>query len=326
MKKATWIIFIFAVLMIALLVSCNTTPDPLPDETTAADPTSEITTAEESIEERITTEAETSAELTTEAVTYETDMNGYPFISADPIEKTEGTVTIADTETPWYITEWEPVSGSLSEDVPEEKQNLAFRFPKTTRVETNELIVTVDFFQEYYRFGDPVQVQIKVESKCDQTIHLAHGLFGTAQSSQWHRYFVSVVENESGASGTPHLTASTKPLGYIRIACFGDSPDLPGRYNQSTYIDAIRYMNTIQYEIHPGTAKDPGNRFRNVFENGVMTVEYLMTMQPEEFDIEKNYDFLLQLVGYAEGAEEKDLPYRYLRIPMEIVEYESVSP
>ena len=56
-----------------------------------------------------------------------------------------------------------------------------------------------------------------------------------------------------------------------------------------------------------------------------MTLEYLMTMQLEEFDIEKNYDFLLQLVGYVDGAEE-DLQYRYLRIPMEIVEVEYVDP
>ena len=84
-------------------------------------------------------------------------------------------------------------------------------------------------------------------------------------------------------------------------------------------------MNTIRYEIHPETATDLGDQFRNVFENGVMTLEYLMTMQLEEFDIEKNYDFLLQLVGYVDGAEE-DLQYRYLRIPMEIVEVEYIDP
>ena len=46
MKKATLLTFLFAVLMIALLVSCNTPPDPLPDETTTGDVTEAITIPE----------------------------------------------------------------------------------------------------------------------------------------------------------------------------------------------------------------------------------------------------------------------------------------
>ena len=176
MKKATLLTFLFAILMIALLVSCNTTPDPLPDESTSDEVTPEPTDVT-SDEAEVSDPVETTTEAVTTKKEYETSISEYgsKYIFMEPIASeywSEGApeepVQIVDTDAPWVITEWETKTVPMSRkdrDIPEEKANLAIRVPKSYEVSIDELVsVKAEFFQEYYPIGSYIPVRYTVKN------------------------------------------------------------------------------------------------------------------------------------------------------------------
>ncbi|MBO5271097.1 MAG: hypothetical protein J6B77_09945 [Clostridia bacterium] len=361
MKKATFITFIFAVLMIALLVSCNTTPDPLPsgggETTTDAVPSTDGGGA--AVEPSLTSEmaevttAEEEPGKTTYWASWEVsdvppvvDVNAttlaplpeidppHPNLRVDhehrryylvPDEETlpeiKEPVKIADTDTPWYITEWETQKEYLKSEIPEDKQNYALRFPKTATVEMEEMKITVDFFQEYYRFGDPVQIQINIKNKTSDPIVLSQGLLGKYFQEY---YLVGIVEGNDFKN----------PVGGIIISYFEDTnwaytqqPKYPSRYNRYTYDIMSGIPEYMEYKIFPGKLEAYGidrehifSTPYNVFEDGMATLEYLLSTPAEKLDPTKEYAVIVTLCSTTIDR------YSYLRIPIEIVEYESVSP
>ena len=356
MKKATLLTFLFAVLMIALLVSCNTSPDPLPDETTTGDvtlevtpevteeiTTAEVTTAEGTIESKGDGDDEGKTEaLTTVDVACESylSVNGdvVYYLVGDPPEKAEGVVTIADTETPWYITEWETVKEYVPAEVPEEKQDLALHFPQTTRVETNELIITVNFFQEYYRLGDPVQIQFTIESKTglreNEWIEFRSGL---SNQKYRDRAFLCITDQALPV-------VSEMPQGYVSVEYFHERGytyhHVPACYTVYGLRDQYTDLNVHRFNIFP---KDPDELLlygkyysdsQSSFGNNKLTVEWLLETPFEGFSLDRDYYVRLYLnpsVGCApteddDGFRPEIFPFAFLRIPIEIVEYESVSP
>ena len=195
MKKATWIIFIFAVLMIALLVSCNTTPDPLPDETTtdgAAEEPTDATSDEAEVSDPVET---TTEEVTTEALSTETTMKMPEWVietdgiglsvpprmylaqiteEGETTDSAQEPIQIPETATPWYITEWEPevvlatgdtmkIPKVSDKKISEEKKNLAIKLPETGEYICENFKLRVETFQEYYRLGAPVQIRCTIE-------------------------------------------------------------------------------------------------------------------------------------------------------------------
>ena len=183
MKKATLLTFLFAVLMIALLVSCNTTPDPLPDESTSDEVTPEPTDVT-SDEAEVSDPVETTTEAVTTKKEYETSISEYgsKYIFMEPIASeywSEGApeepVQIVDTDAPWVITEWETRTVPMSRkerDIPEEKANLAIHVPKSYEVSIDEFIsVKVEFFQEYYPIGSYIPVRYTVKNISSSDIH-----------------------------------------------------------------------------------------------------------------------------------------------------------
>ncbi|MBO5269583.1 MAG: hypothetical protein J6B77_02275 [Clostridia bacterium] len=162
MKKATLLTFLFAVLMIALLVSCNTSPDPLPSgggETTTDAAGGEVTTAE------ITTESD----MTTDEPPVTTDCE---IVVAPNMNET---LVLPEGETPWYITEWtenprwktDLAGWSGYTPVPEEKQDLAFQVPLTFEGESDGIVLKAEFFQKGYRMGELMQVRFSITNTRD---------------------------------------------------------------------------------------------------------------------------------------------------------------
>ena len=170
MKKATVLVFLFAVLTITLLVSCNTPPDPLPDESSAevtTEPTDMTSDMEEVSNEITTAEEISTSEITVEDLTTETMVEMPEWVSSpssnipvmylaqiteegETADIAQEPIQIPETETPWYITEWEPEAALAVDDpapgeltqwiklpkipdkkISEEKENLAIKLPKT---------------------------------------------------------------------------------------------------------------------------------------------------------------------------------------------------
>ena len=369
MKKATLLTFLFAILMIALLVSCNTPPDPLPsgggETTTDAVPSTdgggaavepsltsemaEVTTAEEKEPEKTTYWASWEVSDLPPLVDVNATTAPMPDIEPDPnvrpdeerryyylvpdeetLSEVNEPVKIADTETPWYITEWETQSAYVLQEVPADKQNLAFHFPKTATAEMTDMKITVDFFQEYYRLGDPVQIRITIENKTEKCMEIGTSLLLKNYIDE--RDTVAIVALENGKIGT---LAGNISIGYFpRIEPYSISKlpaEIPSRYNgyaYGYYTSTGRYISYLIFPEEEGSNGAQGETFQyylNTFGNGTAVVEYLLNTPIQNFGEEKEYAVIVQL-GTHIADSYGFLPYKYLRIPMEIVEYESVSP
>ncbi|MBO5270154.1 MAG: hypothetical protein J6B77_05170 [Clostridia bacterium] len=157
MKKATLLTFLFAVLMIALLVSCNTIPDPLPDETS-----SEITTAEITTEPDVTTE---------EAVTLDLDWVNdttpapYRYIEALPEEK-------------WYF-DWvhvESIYKGIRNDTPIDEK-VQIKTPLRYECKDGDVVYRFEFFEEYHPKWSFFQYRLTITNLGDEKITLWQNLF-----------------------------------------------------------------------------------------------------------------------------------------------------
>ena len=369
MKKAPLLTFLFAVLMVALLVSCADANAPLPDDdetTTDAVPSTdgggaavepsltsemaEVTTAEEKEPEKTTYWASWEVSDVPPVVDVNATTAPMPDIEPDPnvrpdeerryyylvpdetLSEVNEPVKIADTETPWYITEWETQSAYVPQDVPADKQNLAFHFPKTATAEMTDMKITVDFFQEYYRLGDPVQVQITIEKKNGELLVFQSGIVNDRENAR-EKYLIGIVSNDDFKN----------PVGGIDTRYFEyknweyETPLFPARYNRYAYerrgYDPItQYVilseKKAEYEEWGYNKEYRYLRYTNLFEDNVAVMQYLLRISCEDVDPSKDYAVILSLFPYLDDEElpREYLPYKYLRIPLEIVEYESVSP
>ncbi|MBO5270722.1 MAG: hypothetical protein J6B77_08045 [Clostridia bacterium] len=154
MKKATLLTFLFAVLMIALLVSCNTSPDPLPDETS-----SEITT------DAVTTEEITTEEATTAEETLDLDPDWVNDTTPAPYRYLEGL-----PNDKWYF-DWTPTpSGEYGMNnlthfrylfpYIEESVLYVIQTPRRYETEKDGLLFRFEFFEEEYLSRSLMQIRI----------------------------------------------------------------------------------------------------------------------------------------------------------------------
>ncbi|MBO5269905.1 MAG: hypothetical protein J6B77_03905 [Clostridia bacterium] len=275
MKKATLLTFLFAILMIALLVSCNTTPDPLPSggETTTGDITEaggEVTTAEPSGsgDDAVTTDAT----VTTEAIT---------------LPEIEEPVEVADTETPWYIIEWienprwktDLAHWSGYTPVPEEKKDLAFQVPLSYESSVDGISLKAEFFQEFYRVGDLMQVRFTITNnrETDFTFH----------SNSILPLMISARE----ADGTEKKTG-------INIYPMADSEE-----NEDPHYTWEYYMIET-------------NMFLTVSERESFVLEYAVYIHPDFFDADSDYTLMFQLYEGTDPNYSYDPPHPFASYEM----------
>ena len=307
MKKATLLTFLFAVLMIALLVSCNTSPDPLPDETTTGDVTLEITPEPTDV---TSDEAEVSdpVETTTEAVTtrkeYETSRYGSMdhefYVFMEPIvteywsdEKSDEPVQIVDTEVPWVITEWETVEEikpRKEKTIPEEKSNLAVRAPKTYEFTDNDVSIKAEFSQEYYPIFSPMTVRWTITN-----LNPDKNLFFRIDH-------LSRLYNPKTSAGHG-VIFSLFPI---------SSDDVPYWYWQNTYNGSSLGENS-SIGIWSSSQAESADQT-------TLTLEFVYMLSPDLFDAEGETDINFNInIRTSSGRH-------HGTIPLEIVEVEYIEP
>jgi hypothetical protein len=342
MKKSI-LCTLLAVLLICFLTACvseaPSDPPIAPPETTTGVSDPEETTGEpqETTAEETTT-AETTAEITTESpetteenivcrtewgkdyTSYIVYLNPLTTVASD-FGSTDEPVEVADTETPWYITEWETYAALEKPEVPEEKKNYAFRVPLIYEGICNKMYVKIEFFQEYYLIGEPMQVRITVENRSKTD------LFYT---SLVYEYPATILKNgdawgqrESEMLGTIDLSLMSTDAFYGHpdhvyhkdlYHCFDDVPVgmvLPpkGKYDST---------NTPQGAQTGGFHK---------FYEGIAVLEYSMTYDPTKLILEDTYTFdffwnagIFQTTS-TDGTQYYRGNYIYrLPVPLEIVE------
>ena len=163
MKKATFIAFLFAVLMVALLVSCNTSPDPLLGETSSEITTAGITT------DAVTTEEITTEEATTAEETLDLDPDWVNDTTPAPYRYLEGL-----PNDKWYF-DWTPLTASYAgygmkdmifdrECYPyiEDSERYVIQTPRRYETEKDGLLFRFDFFEEKHIYRSFLQIQITV--------------------------------------------------------------------------------------------------------------------------------------------------------------------
>ena len=326
---------LLAVLLVCFLSACVSDPpepipapsttagdtggstDPSPDETTTdpADITSDdlMETEPQPIESSTTELLETTGEL----IICETELNisGAQFITyLNPLtmlDESFGNITdpveVADTETPWYITEWETYAELEKPEVPEEKKNLAFRVPLVYEGICNEMRVKIEFFQEYYLIGEPIQVRITIENKTSSMLRYRSA----------HFQYPAIIEKNDGSVGK-------EPFGALHTGYFDLSPMVNGHiYWRGFY----QYMTDDErsFVILP---KGDHTEFVlgeiATFHDGVAVLEYTMTYDPESVTIEDTYTFQFAWYGGLLKTGREDVPtvqkiYQF-SVPMDLVE------
>ena len=340
MKKATWIIFLFAILMIALLVSCAEPVDPLPDETTpevTTEPTNITSEAEEVSIEITTAEKITVDDLTTETMVempewVSSPSSNIPVMYLAQITEEGETADIAqepiqipETETPWYITEWEPEAalavdnpapGELTQwiklpkipdkKISEEKENLAIKLPKTGEYICEDFTLRVETFQEYYRLGASVQIRCTIELQDADLMRFAmseHMLtFRRTDSSEYLPIDITYLNHDGQAEKR--------------------------RYYQGVYIKTATYLIGVSAGAFPEnvTAHD-------IEENGVCVIEHTILANSKFFEVDAEGSYYLRIeliehtLGYIEFEGKRYSIRKYIvDIPIEVVEIEYVDP
>ncbi|MBO5269660.1 MAG: hypothetical protein J6B77_02665, partial [Clostridia bacterium] len=172
MKKATLLTFLFAVLMVALLVSCADPPEMLPDNTTESETTSERFGApDETTENAEGSETSENGSGGTEETVYvdpewvnNADPAPYTYIEDLPADK-------------WYF-DWIPPSRIL-DDMIEYRENrpyedkdpqYAIKTPLRYEEERNGVIYRLDFFEEYHTERSLMQIRITIINTTEETI------------------------------------------------------------------------------------------------------------------------------------------------------------
>ena len=99
--------------------------------------------------------------------------------SQETILDVEGVETLekvhcADTETPWYLTEWETnispkfFGNEAEKPIPSEKESVAVKVPLTYETNVSGISFAAEFFQVYYRIGDLIQVRYTFKNQTEQ--------------------------------------------------------------------------------------------------------------------------------------------------------------
>ena len=322
---------LLAVLLVCFLSACvSDPPEPTPPPSTTAgdtaggstEPSSDETTTEpieitsdEPMEtaDEITTEELTSEspETTEEDIVCESEMHfGAWVFHMNPLTTLDGNfgnitdpVEVADTETPWYITEWETQTAIETPAVPEEKKNLAFRVPLVYEGICNKMQVKLEFFQEYYLVGEPIQVRITIENR---------GTSSTTYDSAPYRYPITIQKGGSWEE------AKYDPFGKLSTAYFeqGDiGTDHP--YWRALYEYAEDSARGLTIRPKGDFSENPSSSFSTFFD-GTAVLEYILTYDPSAVSAADTYEveFMWYSSFYWQGAQ-----YRYrLSVPMEIVE------
>ena len=318
MKKATLLTFLFAILMVALLVSCADPADPLPDETTTDMAVGDVTTADPAPPENVTAGSDitteeptntTEAEVTTEPIVCETEtsMGGYGIsVYMNPLTEFQpsdgSTVKITDTEPEWHITEWETANEYIPPEVPDEKQGLAFRVPQKYEGVSDELKITVEFFEEYVPVGAPMQVRVTIENR--STSAKRYKIPESADGMQ----MLSILKNGDRSAPFAVIDASYFPenAGYMYRDIYG---------RMVTDVDCS--MNLLKKGAVISPPEPPGEIGNGNFE-GSVTLEYLMRYDPADAEQGATYELAIRMLRYDKAY----IYTTYLFVPMEIVAFE----
>ena len=320
---------LLAVLLICLLTACvseaptptpgtsgtETTAEPSPDETTTA--SADITS---DAPEGTTAEITTADPVTTYQEAWETDQNGYPYVLLSPTypdsETGDGTpIKVADTEMPWYITEWETAQAVTPQEASEAFDGYALHVPKVTEVVTNGFKLKVESYQEYYRPGDCIQLRITIENTGAEAFTMTYSPYGQFTH---HPYFVQIdaldfdmIYGEQTRIGWPsfHLLPKTHDnLFYLQESHINTD-------NEDPY-----------FVIYPeGTPKEEAvsNGNKQVF-LGSVTLEISITVSPERANV--NGSYMLWINPCIFRAEDEGGNYYRLPIPVEFVPVAWVKP
>ena len=317
---------LLAVLLVCFLSACvSDPPEPTPPpSTTAAQRTTEDPVDITSNESEETFEGLTTEEITTESPEtteenivcrtewskdysrYITYLNPLTTVASD-FGSTGEPVEIADTETPWYITEWETYAELEKPEVPEEKKNLAFRVPLVYEGICNEMRVKIEFFQEYYLIGEPIQVRITIENKTSSMLRYRSA----------HFQYPAIIEKNDGSVGK-------EPFGVLHTGYFDLSPMVNGHiYWRGFY----QYMTDDErsFVILPkGDHTDFVLGEIATFHDGVAVLEYTMKYDPENVTDEDTYTFkFVWHGGFLKTGREDVLTAQKIHqflVPMDLVE------
>ena len=321
---------LLAVLLVCFLSACVSDPpeptpppstiagdtagstDPMPDETTEEPVDITSNESEETFEDLTTEEITTeSPETTEEDIVCESEMHfGALVFHMNPLTTLDGNfgnitdpVEVADTETPWYITEWETRTVIEAPAVPEEKKNLAFRVPLVYEGICNKMQVKLEFFQEYYLVGEPIQVRIMIENR---------GTSSITYDSAPYRYPITIQKVGSWESN------QYDPFGKLNTAYFepGDiGTDHP--YWRALYEYAEDSARGLTIRPKGDFSENPSSSFSTFFD-GTAVLEYTLTYDASAVSTTDTYEieFMWYSSFYWQGAQ-----YRYrLTVPMDLVE------
>ena len=305
MKKATLLTFLFAVLMIALLVSCNTTPDPLPDESTSDEVTPEPTDVT-SDEAEVSEPVETTTEAVTTRKEYTTTQEGVAvFVYMEPIDseywsesEQNEPVAVADTEVPWVITEWETAVEMMprkeNKEIPEEKSNLALRVPKSYEFSIDDVIsVKVEFFQEYYPIGSYIPVRYTIQNiSSNDFLKIRYDMLGQIRNYTLKK-------------------AVSKTIGF-----FSNDEGCKECYSRSIF--STSDFCTFDLPCKNGTEED---------EQSTVVFEYLYYASPDIFDAEGESEIIFRVMLvrlFRINGQFSAVPRA--EFPLEIVEVEYIDP
>ena len=310
--------------MIALLVSCADPADPLPDETSA-----EITTEPNAGEPIVTTEkpetpeaqdptgstavtdAATTVPPTTETVRLPAYIPLEPTDTAE-LETVDTPVTLASTEVPWEITAWETATAVYVPEVSEKQRNLAIRVPTVYEGACEDLTVKVEFSQEYYPLGNLLQCKLTLTQHTDLpwsiTIH-NKPMYQMLEVTETEE-LPSVIGGISFGYFPKTTAAEYNYKGYKNIYVF------------ETF--ASQAMDARCFMIYPSGEGAEYEKEPFIFADGTAELELPVNYQTETLTIESTPYLWVTIHANVEGRSKSDL-YR-MKIPLEIVEYESVSP
>jgi hypothetical protein len=328
---------LLAFLLLCFLAACvSEAPEPTPtpgtgDAITTATPTPDETTTE-SVEITSDGPTGTTAEITTAEVTttepqttYEevwvTDQNGYPYVLLSPTypesETGDGTpIKVADTEMPWYITEWETSQVVAKQEISEEFDGYALKIPKVTETVTNGFRVKVESFQEYYRPGEMIQIRVTVENMSDEILDIWYSTYGKPMKNV---YFAQMTARDYDV-----VFGEQKRVGWLLPQIF---PKLSAMEIMTCDNPFYVYMTHIhqhywdsQLLVYPeGTpeAELSSSTGKRKAVAGILTLEMTIYNDLEKTDVNGDYDLWINLF-IIKGNDESGWHYR-LPIPIEFV-------
>ena len=189
----------------------------------------------------------------------------------DTAEKPISPPEIADTETPWYITDWEPTESYTEPEVPAEMQTLAVKVPLVCMEEKDGISIKAEFFQEYWLLGSPIQARLTVMNLTNETVWFSPDSLGGG---------CFIAEDASSRKALP--------------ATWGFYP----REHEKEYYTYVYYMQEDEgyVEIPAGES---------------LVLEQLYMADPEFFSQEYTHTYQLTVAGYIEEQYNHDREILY---------------